>query len=166
MEGTARMRWTTKTPATPNDPSQGCAAGRAKVLQQSGPPPAEMIAVWHGSTVATNLMMERQDSPLVLRMTQDCHSALRMGRPDASKQAANLYPWGNPPRLLSPEHRCDVPEGLDHTGSVLQPPDETARIEILIRVRLPCKIAGTPHDRFALKSSIPPRLCNGCPGCA
>ncbi|PON10789.1 5-oxoprolinase, partial [Candidatus Entotheonella serta] len=58
--------WTTKTPTTPDDPSQGFAAGLAKVLEQAGKTSAEVIAILHGSTVATNLIIERKGSPLAL----------------------------------------------------------------------------------------------------
>ena len=58
------MLWTTKTPTTPDDPSQGFAAGMAKVLQHAGRTSADVIAVLHGSTVATNLMIERKAAPL------------------------------------------------------------------------------------------------------
>ncbi len=125
------MLWTTKTPTTPDDPSQGFAAGMAKVLEQSGKTPAEVIAVLHGSTVATNLIIERKGSPLALLTTQGCRYVLHIGRHDVPKQAANMYLWVKPPRLVTPEHIYEVPERLDHTGSVLQPLDETACIEVL-----------------------------------
>ncbi len=125
------MLWTTKTPTTPDDPSQGFAAGMAKVLQQAGKTPADIIAVLHGSTVATNLIIERKGSPLALLTTQGCRYVLHIGRHDVPKQAANMYLWVKPPRLVTPEHIYEVPERLDHTGKVLQPLDETACIEVL-----------------------------------
>src|SRR5690242_17244246 len=48
--------WTTKTPTTPHDQSQGFAAGVAKVLQQAGKAPGDVVATLHGSTVATNMI--------------------------------------------------------------------------------------------------------------
>ncbi|ETW98597.1 MAG: hypothetical protein ETSY1_18145 [Candidatus Entotheonella factor] len=125
------LLWTAKTPTTPDDPSQGFAAGMAKVLQQSGKTPAEVIAVLHGSTVATNLIIERKGSPLALLTTQGCRYVLHIGRHDVPKQAANMYLWVKPPRLVTPEHIYEIPERLDHTGRVLQALDEAASIEIL-----------------------------------
>ncbi len=122
--------WTTKTPTTPDDPSQGFAAGMAKVLQLADKTPAEVIAVLHGSTVATNLIIERKGSPLALLTTRGCRYVLHIGRHDVPKQAANMYLWVKPPRLVTPEHIYEVPERLDQTGAILQPLDETACIDI------------------------------------
>ncbi len=125
-----RRLWTTKTPTTPDDPSQGFAAGLAKVLEQAGKTSAEVIAILHGSTVATNLIIERKGSPLALLTTQGCRYVLHIGRHDVPKQAANMYLWVKPPRLVTPEHIYEIPERLDHMGRVLQALDETACIEI------------------------------------
>ena len=58
--------WTTKTPTTPDDQSQGFATGITKVLQQAGKAPTDVVAILHGSTVATNMIIERKGSPLAL----------------------------------------------------------------------------------------------------
>ncbi len=123
--------WTTKTPTTPDDPSQGFAAGMAKVLQLAGKTPSEVVAVLHGSTVATNLIIERKGSPLALLTTQGCRYVLHIGRHDVPKQAANMYLWVKPPRLVTPEHIYEIPERLDQTGAMLQPLNEPACIDIL-----------------------------------
>ncbi len=122
--------WTTKTPTTPEDPSQGFATGLAKVLQQAGKTPAEVMAILHGSTVATNLIIERKGSPLALLTTQGCRYVLHIGRHDVPKQAANMYLWVKPPRLVTPEHIYEIPERLDHAGRVLQALDEAACREV------------------------------------
>ena len=118
------LLWTTKIPTTPDDPSQGFAVGMAKVLQQVNKTPDEIIAVLHGATVATNLIIERKGSPLALSTTQGCRYVLHIGRHDVPKRAANMYLWVKPPRLVTPEHIYEVPERLDHTGKVLPPLDE------------------------------------------
>jgi N-methylhydantoinase A/oxoprolinase/acetone carboxylase beta subunit len=43
--------------------NQGFAAGVAKVLQQAGKLPGDVVATLHGSTVATNMIIERKGSP-------------------------------------------------------------------------------------------------------
>jgi N-methylhydantoinase A len=117
--------WTTKTPTTPDDQSQGFSTGIAKVLQQAGKTPAEVIAILHGSTVATNMIIERKGSPLALLTTAGCRYVLHIGRHDVPK-SANMYVWVKPPRLVTPEHIYEVPERLAYTGAVLQPLDEAA----------------------------------------
>jgi N-methylhydantoinase A len=125
--------WTTKTPTTPEDQSEGFATGIAKVMRQAGRPATDMVAVLHGSTVATNMIIEGKGSPLALLTTTGCRYVLHIGRHDVPK-GANMYLWVKPPRLVTPEHIYEVPERLEHTGSVLQPLDEEACASLLSRL--------------------------------
>jgi N-methylhydantoinase A len=126
--------WTTKTPTTPDDQSQGFATGIVKVLSLAGKAPADVVAMLHGSTVATNMVIERKGAPLALLTTTGCRYVLHIGRHDVPK-SANMYLWVKPPRLVTPEHIYEVPERLDHTGAVLQPLDEAACIALLQRLQ-------------------------------
>ena len=49
--------WTTKTPSTPADPSQGFFDGVQKILQRSGISAKDIAFIFHGSTVATNAIL-------------------------------------------------------------------------------------------------------------
>ena len=130
----AGQLWTTKTPTTPHDQSQGFAAGVAKVLQQASKAPGDIVATLHGSTVATNMIIERKGSPVALLTTTGCRYVLHIGRHDVPK-SAHMYLWVKPPRLVTPEHIYEVAERLDHTGAVQQPLDEAACIVLLQRLQ-------------------------------
>src|SRR5262245_49268708 len=130
----AGQLWTTKTPTTPHDQSQGFAAGVAKVLQQAGKAPGDVVATLHGSTVATNMIIERKGSPLALLTTTGCRYVLHIGRHDVPK-SAHMYLWVKPPRLVTPEHIYEIAERLDHTGKVQQPLDEVACTALLRRLQ-------------------------------
>ena len=130
----AGQLWTTKTPTTPHDQSQGFATGVAKVLQQAGKAPEDVVATLHGSTVATNMIIERKGSPLALLTTTGCRYVLHIGRHDVPK-SAHMYLWVKPPRLVTPEHIYEVAERLDHTGAVQQPLDEVACVALLRRLQ-------------------------------
>jgi N-methylhydantoinase A len=128
------LLWTTKTPTTPEDQSQGFAAGVVKVLRQAGKVPGDVVATLHGSTVATNMIIERKGSPLALLTTAGCRYVLHIGRHDVPKNA-HMYLWVKPPRLVTPEHIYEIPERLDQSGAVQQPLDEAACIEMLRRLQ-------------------------------
>ena len=130
----AGQLWTTKTPTTPQDQSQGFAAGVAKVLQQAGKAPGDVVATLHGSTVATNMIIERKGSSLALLTTTGCRYVLHIGRHDVPK-SAHMYLWVKPSRLVTPEHIYEIPERLDHTGAVQQPLDEAACVALLRRLQ-------------------------------
>jgi N-methylhydantoinase A len=125
--------WTTKTPTTPEDQSEGFATSIAKVLRQAGSTATDIIAVLHGSTVATNMIIERKGSPLALLTTTGCRYVLHIGRHDVPK-GANMYLWVKPPRLVTPEHIYEVPERLDHTGAVLRALDEETVTSLVQRL--------------------------------
>jgi N-methylhydantoinase A len=126
--------WTTKTPTTPHDQSQGFAEGVAKILQQAGKNPQDIVATLHGSTVATNMIIERKGAPLALLTTAGCRYVLHIGRHDVPK-SAHMYLWVKPPRLVTPEHIYEIPERLDHTGAVQEPLDEAACAALLRRLQ-------------------------------
>jgi len=130
----AGQLWTTKTPTTPHDQSQGFATGVAKVLQQAGKTPGDVVATLHGSTVATNMIIERKGSPLALLTTTGCRYVLHIGRHDVPK-SAHMYLWVKPPRLVTPEHIYEIAERLDHTGAVQEPLNEAACIALLRRLQ-------------------------------
>lgn len=126
--------WTTKTPTTPHDQSQGFVTGIVKILQQAGKAPHDVVAILHGSTVATNMIIERKGSPLALVTTSGCRYVLHIGRHDVPKNA-QMYLWVKPPRLVTPEHIYEVPERLQPTGVVQQPLDESACVALLQRLQ-------------------------------
>ena len=55
--------WSAKTPSTPDDPSRGFGNGIAEVLQVAGLSGADVARVLHGTTIATNLILEGKGAP-------------------------------------------------------------------------------------------------------
>ena len=60
---------TTKTPSTPGNPADGFLAGIDKVLALMGATPASIAAVSHGTTVATNQLLQGKIDRLGLIVT-------------------------------------------------------------------------------------------------
>ncbi|MFN2133867.1 MAG: hydantoinase/oxoprolinase family protein [Anaerolineae bacterium] len=114
-----------KVPSTPRDPAQAMLAGLAAL----SPEGLEAIArVSHGSTVATNAILERKGARTALIATKGYRDILAIGRQNRPQLYA-LQPRLPPP--LIPRRWCyEVPERLDHTGSVLMPLD----MDVLDRV--------------------------------
>jgi N-methylhydantoinase A len=53
-----QRQWRVKTPSTPSDPSQGVLTGVARICEAAGISPADLGNVVHGTTVATNAVLE------------------------------------------------------------------------------------------------------------
>ena len=89
--------------------------------------------VAHGSTVATNSILERKGARAALITTQGFRDVLFIGRQNRPALYA-LHPTIPPP--LIPRERCyEVPERLDHHGEVLLPLDMDALDAVLDQIR-------------------------------
>lgn len=115
--------WATKTPSTPHDLSVGFMTGVAKILGQTGSSPSELVRVFHGTTTATNAILEGQASPMGLITTKGFKYVLEIGRHDIPREG-NLYGWSKPARPVAPDRIFEVAERIDVTGHVLAPLDE------------------------------------------
>ncbi|WP_030454280.1 hydantoinase/oxoprolinase family protein [Herbidospora cretacea] len=117
---------TTKTPSTPSNPADGFLAGVAKVLELhgGGVDLASVSALVHGTTVATNQLLEdrpdRSDH-LGFITTEGFEFILEIARQSVPDGYGNSYFWVKPPRIV-PVHRVKtVPGRLDHTGAEVRP---------------------------------------------
>ncbi|HTE16922.1 MAG TPA: hydantoinase/oxoprolinase family protein [Armatimonadota bacterium] len=107
-----------KVPSTPADPSEGFLRG----LEELGVPPDARYV--HGSTVATNAILERRGARAALLTTDGFRDVLELGR----QTRLHLYALTpSKPLPLIPRERCfEVPERVDRHGTVVEPLDEAA----------------------------------------
>jgi N-methylhydantoinase A len=126
--------WTTKTPSTPADPSEGFFAGVEKVLDLAAAAPADVATVFHGSTVATNAILEGKGARTGMIVTAGFKYVLEIGRHDIPRKE-NLYSWVKPKRPVPPRLIMEVPERVLLDGGVERPLDEAACREAARRLR-------------------------------
>lgn len=120
-----------KVPTTPRDPAQGFFAGIEKALAAAGGSPAQVDGIFHGSTVATNAVLEGKGSRLGLLVTQGFRDMMEIGRAYIPGIFTNYMRWEKPPRLVPLEHVREMPERLAADGSVVRPLEqEAARAQI------------------------------------
>src|ERR1700759_3973415 len=122
-------RTTLKVLTTPASPEQGVMSGVHDILRTSGVQPADIAIVIHGTTLATNAVIERKGARTALLTTQGFRDVIAMGN-------ESRYDQYDPnivlPEPLVPRHlRLPVPERLDNEGNVLLPLD-TAAVRALI----------------------------------
>src|SRR5260370_24673481 len=98
-----RALWVAKTPSTPGDLSTGFVTAVRKVLALAGRAPGDVLRVFHGTTTATNAILEGKTPPTALVTTAGFKYVLEIGR-HAIPPHANLYGWPNPPPP-TPPHR-------------------------------------------------------------
>src|SRR5262245_50118722 len=110
---------------TPTDPSQAMLAGLASIAGRLD----NVSQVAHGSTVATNAILERKGAHAALITTYGFRDILAIGRQHRPVLYA-LQPQ-LPPPLIPREWCYEVPERLDHTGAVITPLDMRALDHVL-----------------------------------
>ncbi len=110
-----------KRPSTPDDPSQAVLDG----LREAGWAPDEVV---HGSTVATNAVLERKGARTALITTKGFRDVLAIGRQTRPK-LYDLEPH-RPSALVPDELRFEADERLDYRGDVLHAlsPHEVERL--------------------------------------
>src|SRR3954462_5883536 len=117
---------TTKTPSTPANPADGFLVGIDKVLALvSGAPGGEAIsAVSHGTTVATNQLLEGKVDRLGFVTTEGYDAMLEIARQSVPDGYGNSYFWVKPPRIVPRDLVRSVGGRLDFTGAEVRPFDE------------------------------------------
>ncbi|WP_353950988.1 hydantoinase/oxoprolinase family protein [Knoellia sp. S7-12] len=115
---------TTKTPSTPSNPADGFINGIEKVLglmQASGD---DITAVCHGTTVATNKLLEGKVEQLGFITTQGYEFMLEIARQAVPDGYGNSYFWVKPPRIVAADHVRTVGGRMDFEGNEIRPFDE------------------------------------------
>jgi N-methylhydantoinase A len=132
-EATGRLV-STKTASTPDDPAEGFLAAIGKVLDQLGLPEAEhgevIAAVSHGTTVATNQLLEGKLGDLGFITTEGYEFILEIARQSVPDGYGNSYFWVKPDRIVPVDRVRTVGGRLDHTGAEIRPFDEEQAVEI------------------------------------
>ena len=111
-----------KVPSTPHDPSEAIERGIAELLFDHQIQPGEVGHIGHGTTVATNLIIERKGAPCGLITTRGFRDVLELAR----QTRPHLYDYTvvKPPPLVPRMWREEVSERLLADGSVREPLDE------------------------------------------
>jgi N-methylhydantoinase A len=109
----------TKTPSVPADPATGFMTGLAKVLRLLGVNADAIEAISHGTTIATNLLLEGDVGRLGFITTEGFEFMLEIARQSVPDGYGNSYFWVKPDRIVPPDRVKAVRGRLDHTGAEL-----------------------------------------------
>jgi N-methylhydantoinase A len=120
---------TTKTPSTPADPAEGFLTGVDKVLRALGLGGEAVSAVSHGTTVATNKLLEGKVGNLGFVTTEGYGHVLEIARQSVPDGYGNSYFWVKPPRIVPADRVRTVRGRLAADGSEMRPFDEDHAVE-------------------------------------
>lgn len=113
-----------KVPSTPDDPSRGIARGVSEGLEQVGATAPAVAFLGHGTTVATNALIEHKGVLTGLIVTDGFRDLLEIGR----QKRPSLYDLhaDKPEILVTRDLRFEVAERLRNDGSIEIPLDVNA----------------------------------------
>jgi N-methylhydantoinase A len=124
LERPGGSRLTTKLLTTYDHPGRAVLDGIAQVLARADLQPADVGLIIHGTTLATNALIQRSGARTALLTTAGHRDALEMAHEDRFEQYDVMI---DRPRPLVPRYlRFPVRERLDRDGRVLIPLDEAA----------------------------------------
>jgi N-methylhydantoinase A len=117
--------WRAKTPSVPSDPSQAFLTGIRLALEDAGRAAPALSRVLHGTTVATNMILEGKGAKAALVTTQGFRHVLTIGRQDIPRRA-NYLAWVKPARPVPASRVFEVKERIGAGGVVIEPLDEAS----------------------------------------
>ncbi len=123
LDETSGAMVSTKVASTPDDPSRAFLAGARQAAALAGADPGAFV---HGTTVATNALLEGDFAGLALLVTEGFRHVLEIARQSVPDGYGNSYFWVKPDRIVPLDLVREVPERLDATGAVVRPLDEEA----------------------------------------
>ena len=119
-----------KVPSTPSNPALAVIAGIDKLVEKGEITAKSISFLLHGTTVATNALLEHKGAPIAMLTTLGFEDILQIGR----QNRPELYNfWARRPTPIVPRHRCyGIPERVLYTGEILTPLDES-KTEAIVR---------------------------------
>ncbi|MEN0044718.1 MAG: hydantoinase/oxoprolinase N-terminal domain-containing protein, partial [Pseudomonadota bacterium] len=115
-----------KVPSTPHDPSEAVITGTRGICESAGIAPSDIEDFLHGTTVATNAVLEGKGARVGLVVTEGYRQVLQIARSLVPGGLAAWIIWPKPEPLARLEDTVEVPGRLLATGEEYRPIDEAA----------------------------------------
>jgi N-methylhydantoinase A len=132
VDDAGMRQWRVKTPTTPAEPSEGVLAGIARICQDASISPGDLRNIVHGTTVATNAVLEGKGARVGLITTKGFQQILHLAR---SQTPGPLAGWiimikPDPPASLADTR--EAVERLDAHGQTVTAVDRE-QVRTIIR---------------------------------
>jgi N-methylhydantoinase A len=124
--------WREKVPSTPDDPSRAVVAGTKQVCALASISPSEVSSFLHGTTVATNAILEGKGARVGLIVTEGYRQVLQIARSFVPGGLAAWIVWPKPEPLADLEDTLEIKGRLDARGDEVRPLDD-AQIRTALR---------------------------------
>ncbi len=127
--------WRHKTPSTPHDSSEGILNGVDAVCAAAGLSPREIEVFLHGTTVATNAILEGKGARVGLVTTEGYRQIMQIARSFVPGGLAAWIVWPKPEPLARLEDTVEIKGRMDAQGREVRPVDEADMRAALIKLK-------------------------------
>ncbi|MEP2735914.1 MAG: hydantoinase/oxoprolinase family protein [Erythrobacter sp.] len=118
--------WRHKTPSTPHDSSEGILNGVTAITAEAGVAAKDIEFFLHGTTVATNAVLEGKGAKVGLIVTEGYRDVMQIARSFVPGGLAAWIVWPKPQPLAHLEDTFDVPGRMSAGGEEVRPLDDGA----------------------------------------
>lgn len=116
--------WRHKTPSTPHDSSVGILNGVEAICAKAGIKPSDVEVFLHGTTVATNAILEGKGSKVGLIVTEGYRQVMQIARSFVPGGLAGWIVWPKPEPLAALEDTVEIKGRMNAQGEEIRPIDE------------------------------------------
>ncbi|WP_336951496.1 hydantoinase/oxoprolinase family protein [Sphingobium aromaticivastans] len=124
FEETSGSFWRHKTPSTPHDSSEGILNGVGAICEKAGITPADVEIFLHGTTVATNAVLEGKGARVGLIVTEGYRQVMQIARSFVPGGLAGWIVWPKPQPLAALEDTFEIKGRMTAQGKELRPIDD------------------------------------------
>jgi N-methylhydantoinase A len=116
--------WRHKTPSTPHDSSEGILNGLTAICGAAGIDATTIDTFLHGTTVATNAVLEGKGAKVGLVTTEGYRHVMQIARSFVPGGLAGWIIWPKPQPLAALENTVTIKGRMDAAGNEVRPLDE------------------------------------------
>src|SRR5262245_41982150 len=124
VDGRSGAMLVTKVASTPANPALGLVRGVKSILGELGASIDDVAGLAHGTTVATNALLQGEIASLGLIVTAGFRHILEIARQAVPEGYGNSYFWVKPERIVPLDLVREIGGRLDFRGRELRPLDE------------------------------------------
>ncbi len=129
-----------KRPSTPNDPAIAILKGINELTEKFSDKKQKILRLAHGTTVATNSLLQRKGGKLALITTKGFRDLLEIGR----QVRPSVYDLqiDSPPPLIERSHRFEINERIDFNGNIIKQISKKDFLNLELQIKKLKKIDG------------------------
>ena len=124
VDGSSGLMHVTKVASTPSNPAIGLVRGVKAILNASGSSTDDLAGLAHGTTVATNALLQGEIAGLGLIVTEGFRHLLEIARQAVPEGYGNSYFWVKPERIVPLHYVREAGGRLNFLGEELRPLNE------------------------------------------